>query len=395
MVFLVSAVQFINVLDFVMVMPLGPDFAAALGIPTSDIGILGGSYAASAAVSGIACSFFLDRFDRRKALAVALLGLVIGTALGGLASGMLSLVLARVVAGAFGGPATSLAFAIVTDAVPDERRGQALGKVMTAFSLATVFGVPAGLELSGLFGWRAPFFAVSGLGVVLCGAAVLFLPPMTAHMGRQRGEGGGRLLDVPALLSLSAVGLVMLGVFAVVPSLSPYVQHNLGYPREYLGVLYLSGGVMSFFAMRGAGILSDRLGAARVVWIGTMIHLAALTLGFFVPQWRVPIIVFFVLYMISGSVRMVPLQTLASRVPDPARRARYMSTQSAVQHVCSSLGAMGASFAMSAEPDGAIQGIERVAVFAFVVAALVPFLATRVEIRLRGRAALASVMKTT
>ncbi len=34
-VFLVGAVQFVNVLDFVMVMPMGPDFALALGIPTS------------------------------------------------------------------------------------------------------------------------------------------------------------------------------------------------------------------------------------------------------------------------------------------------------------------------------------------------------------------------
>jgi hypothetical protein len=96
--------------------------------------------------------------------------------------------------------------------------------------------------------------------------------------------------------------------------------------------------------------------------------------------------VFFMLYMLSGSVRMVPLQTLATKVPDAARRARYMSTQSAVQHVCSSLGAMGASFAMSADSHGAIRGIEGVAVFAIVVATLVPFLATQVEISLKRRA---------
>jgi hypothetical protein len=33
MVFLIGAVQFINIWDFVMVMPLGPDFARTLGIP--------------------------------------------------------------------------------------------------------------------------------------------------------------------------------------------------------------------------------------------------------------------------------------------------------------------------------------------------------------------------
>ena len=83
----VGAVQFVNVLDFMMVMPLGPDFARALGIPTSHLGLVAGSYTAAAAVAGIVGALFLDRFDRRKALAVALLGLVMGTAAGGARAG--------------------------------------------------------------------------------------------------------------------------------------------------------------------------------------------------------------------------------------------------------------------------------------------------------------------
>jgi predicted MFS family arabinose efflux permease len=105
-VLLIAAVQFVNILDFVMVMPLGPDFARALAIPVSQLGVIGGSYTAAAAVSGIAVSFFLERFDRRRALAGAMLGLVAATAAGGLTVGLRSLVLARIAAGVFGGPAT-------------------------------------------------------------------------------------------------------------------------------------------------------------------------------------------------------------------------------------------------------------------------------------------------
>src|SRR5437763_8318960 len=90
-VLLVAAVQFVNILDFVMVMPLGPDFAAALAIPESKLGLVAGSYTAAAAISGIIGSYFLDRFDRRAALGVAMLGLVAGTAAGGLATGLPSL----------------------------------------------------------------------------------------------------------------------------------------------------------------------------------------------------------------------------------------------------------------------------------------------------------------
>jgi predicted MFS family arabinose efflux permease len=101
LLFLVGAVQFVNVLDFMMVMPLGPDFAAALGIPASRLGLVGGAYTAAAALAGVAAATFLDRFDRRKALAVAMLGLVIATAAGGLATGLGTMLAARVLAGAF------------------------------------------------------------------------------------------------------------------------------------------------------------------------------------------------------------------------------------------------------------------------------------------------------
>ncbi len=83
-VFLIAAVQFVNILEFMMVMPLGPDFAKELGIPLSHIGYVGGSYTAAASISGLLCSTLIERFDRRSALTVAVGGLVISTVLGGL-----------------------------------------------------------------------------------------------------------------------------------------------------------------------------------------------------------------------------------------------------------------------------------------------------------------------
>ncbi|HZX41762.1 MAG TPA: MFS transporter, partial [Myxococcaceae bacterium] len=160
MVFLIGAVQFINIWDFVMVMPLGPDFARALGIPLSRLGLIGGAYTAAAAVAGVLGSTFLDRFDRRPALAVAMTGLVLGTLAGGLAWNFESLLAARFLAGAFGGPATSLSLSIIADAVPPERRGKAMGAVMGAFSVASVVGVPLSLQLSIWGGWRLPFLGV-------------------------------------------------------------------------------------------------------------------------------------------------------------------------------------------------------------------------------------------
>ncbi|HEY0833754.1 MAG TPA: MFS transporter, partial [Azospirillum sp.] len=143
-VLVIAAVQFINILDFMMVMPLGPDFAVALGIPASHIGYVGGSYTLAAAVAGLVGALFLDRYDRRTVLAVSLSGLVVATALGGLAVDMPTLLAARVLAGVFGGPAVAVGTALVADCVAPERRGRAMGAVMGSFSLAAVLGVPVG-----------------------------------------------------------------------------------------------------------------------------------------------------------------------------------------------------------------------------------------------------------
>lgn len=385
-VLLVGAVQFVNVLDFMMVMPLGPDFANALGIATSHIGIVGGSYTLAAAVTGVVGSLFLDRFDRRVALGVAMLGLVLGTALGGLATGLPSLLFARVVAGGFGGPATSLSLAIIADAIPPARRGKAMGAVMGAFSVASVLGVPAGLELAARLGWRAPFFAVAGLGLVITAAAVWLMPSMRGHLTAPRPSGPKpALLDSITGIALANTALVTLGVFAVVPNISAFIQHNLGFPRGDIGGLYLVGGLASFAVMRVAGALVDRFGASALVGLGTLLHAFALLTAFvYYFEW-LPVVVIFTIFMLSASVRMVPLQTLNSRVPQPAQRARFMSAQSAVQHAASAVGAMAASFVLIAAPDGKLVHMDKVAWGALVVACLVPVGAFLLERRINAR----------
>lgn len=385
-ILLVGAIQFVNVLDFMMVMPLGPDFAASLDIATSHIGIVGGSYTAAAAVAGVAGSLFLDRFDRRAALGVTMAGLVLGTALGGFATGLASLLMARVVAGLFGGPATSLSLAVIADVIPPARRGKAMGAVMGAFSVASVFGVPAGLELARRFGWRAPFFAVAALGLVLALIAVSLMPPMRQHLAAPKRVGPKvPLLDSVTLLSLGNTAVVMCGVFAVVPNISAFVQHNLGYPRDKIGLLYLVGGCASFVVMRGVGRLTDRFGYGPMVALGTALHVSALLAAFISPVQVVPVLLMFTLYMLSGSVRMVPMQALASRVPRPEQRARFMSAQSAVQHAASALGAVLASLFLVAAPDGKLVGMDTVAWGAIVAAALLPIGVVVLERRVRAR----------
>jgi len=133
-----ATIQFTVIVDFLIVMPLGPQYLRVFAINPSQFGLIVSAYAFSAGISGIAAGFFLDRLDRRFALLMLYMGFTVGTLFCAMAPTYPLLVAARVVAGAFGGVSGALILAIIGDVVPEARRGAAMGLVMSSFSVASV-----------------------------------------------------------------------------------------------------------------------------------------------------------------------------------------------------------------------------------------------------------------
>lgn len=387
MIWLVAMVQLVNVLDFVMVMPLGRDFARALAIDESRLGLIGGSYTLSAAIAGLIGSRFLDRYDRRSALAVAMLGLVTATAAGGLAQDLPTLMAARILAGAFGGPATSLSMAIIADVVPPARRGAAMSIVMAAFSVASVVGVPLGLYAAQLGSWRTPFFALAviGLGVTLF--VWRALPPLTRHLTGPRHTATPTLalLRRPEMLmTLAAAAAMTWSVFMVVPYVRSFLQNNHHVPDGDIKFLYLIGGIASFAVVRVTGPAVDRVGSTPVATLGTVLVAAALLIGFLPAAPVLPVMVVFSLFMCTASLRGVPLSALSSKLPAPHERAQYMSLQSAVQHLASSAGAISASQIVTTDAAGTLHHVDVVVFASIAFAVCMPVLLWAVERRVRA-----------
>lgn len=385
---LLALVQFVNVLDFMMVMPLGPDFSRELDIPTSNLGIIGGSYTAAASVSGLVSAFVLDRFPRKKALMTVVTGLALATIAGAFARGLGSLLAARVVAGAFGGPATALALAIVADSVPVQKRGRALGVVMGAFSIASIFGVPAGLELARLGSWRTPFVAVGLLTLATVFGARIFMsePPAGArHAPFTVSKLLSHFRETDYVLSLALGACVMFASFVMVPNIATFVQKNLGFPREKIGLMYLCGGLASLLAMQLAGRATDRFGATNVGLLGSAAALVPLYFGFANHNPLFHPVVISVLFMGATSVRAIAFNTVTSRVPSPSERGSFMSLQSTIQHFASACGAFASSKLLSSNADGKLVGIEKVAAISMALTLLVPVLIAVLERRVDRR----------
>ena len=394
--FLVAAVQFVNICDFMILAPLGPQLARTIGMAESHLADATAAYTFAAGIAGFFGSMFLDRFGRRAALTVAMIGLSLGTAAGGLATSMTTLVLARMLAGAFGGPATSISLAIIADVVPQERRGKAFGAVMGAFAAASVLGVPLGIALSEMGTWKTPLYAIAATGLVLTAIVRARLPPLRGHLlghkAPERMRFPVELLrrDV-VLASYAMTATVNMGAFILIPNISTYVQNNLGLATAQLKYMYFAGGIVSFFTTRAAGKVVDRFGAVGVGTVGTVIQAAVIYAGFATTAtlpWSTHFLGsmygVFMSFMFANGVRNVAYQALTSRVPRPTERASFMSLQSTVQHLAAGLGASLSARIMSTSLDRKLVGFDVVAYVAVVFALTLPLLLRLVEQRLRG-----------
>ena len=175
-----AAINFTHIVDFMILMPLGPQLMRIFQISPQEFGLLVSSYTFSAGVSSFFGAFILDKYDRRNILMWVFLGFFVGTLACALSPNYPFLLFSRILSGLFGGLTSALIFAIIGDAIPDHRRGRAMGLVMAAFSVASVVGVPFSLFIASMSNWHAPFFFLAFLAVVILLLIYNFVPSINA-----------------------------------------------------------------------------------------------------------------------------------------------------------------------------------------------------------------------
>lgn len=334
-----AAINFTTVLDFVIILPLGPKFEKVFDIVESQFGYVVSAYGIAAAITGFAAGFFLDRFDRKKALVWLYAGFTIGTLCCGLSNSYILLLASRALAGAFGGVVGAVILSIVGDVIPTERRGAAMGMVMSAFSISSIIGVPLGLMLANKFDWHMTFYALAGLSLIILGFVAWVTPPLRGHL-----EHAGDQHPIKRTLAvmthpdhrkayLFMAGLTCAG-FLVFPHIANYMVFNVGLTDTELPWIYLSGGLFTLVSMNLVGRWSDRAGKLKVFTLTSLSTAVPILLLTNLP--KVPLIVAaacFTLMMICMSARMVPAMAMMTSAVEARDRGGFMSVNSAVQQL--------------------------------------------------------------
>jgi len=358
---LLAAVNFTHILDFMIMMPLGNYLMPYFDISTMQFSFLVSAYTFSAAASGFSAAFFVDQFDRKKVLLFGYCGFLIGTLACGIAPSFGLLLTARIVAGLFGGLIGAQVLSIVSDIFPYNVRGKAMGTVMSAFAIASTFGVPFSLYLANIISWHAPFILVGILGFILVPLLIKFIPKMDSHLfNRAAKESPFEALHVitkerKLMLALLFSGLIMMGHFLIIPFINPYMEFNNGYSKQETPLIYLAGGIAAFISANVLGSVSDRVGKYKIFNSCIFFSLPLVIIITNLPA--VPIFLLLTLFAIWFALatgRGVTAQAMLSNVVESRHRGSFMSFNSSIQQFGSGLAALLAGYIVDKDVNGRI-----------------------------------------
>jgi len=247
------AIAFVDMVGFMLVLPLLPFYALDLHATPFQIGLIYSAFSIAQIMSAPVWGRVSDRYGRRPALLIGLLAAAAAYVVFGFADSLWLLFASRFVQGA-GGGTTGVAQAYVADTVEPSQRARALGWLSSATAAAMVIGPVIG-TLGGRLGQRAPGLIAAALCVANAAFAYYWLPESRrkdgsgAHAAAQKplwqpGWQAIRHPTRPVARLLWIYGVGMLAFSSLTAVLPLYLnaefhvtERTFGYFLTYFGVL--------------------------------------------------------------------------------------------------------------------------------------------------------------
>ncbi|NJC27463.1 MFS transporter [Neolewinella antarctica] len=439
LLFILAAVQFSHIIDFMIIMPLGKTIMEEFSISPGQFAWVVSAYAGAALMGNLISTAFIDRFDRRTALLFLFAGFTVGTLACAFAPTYLWLLCLRSATGIFGGTLGALVLAIVGDVIPLERRASAMGWVMTAFSAASVIGIPSGIYIASKLGWHAPFVATAGIAALFWLLAWRFIPSLRGHMSSERarpsrlsaglasasprlsaglasasqGEDGRAMADVLDEIALSPVEqalapqgtlrriaepfvkifsdsnqraallftmTLMLGHFTIIPFIAPYMQINVGFSDTEISLVYLVGGILTVVLLPLFGKLADRYGRMLIFSVASFFALGSIYLltNLETDSLYVGLLVTSSFFVVASG-RNVPATTMITSVVRPENRGSFMSIRQSVNEAALFGSTLVAGLIITENEQGMLDGYENLGYFTMVMSVVAVVTASRLR----------------
>jgi DHA2 family multidrug resistance protein len=333
----VMSSTFMEVLDTTVVNVSLPHIAGSLSSSVDEATWTLTSYLVANAIILPMTGWLANNFGRKRLLMASVTGFTVASFFCGLAPSLPFLIIFRVIQGACGGGLQPLSQAILLEAFPPEKRGQAMAFWALGIVVAPMLGPVAGGWITDNYSWRWVFYinvpigiaailltqvfvfdptylrrkATSidywGIGLLVLGMASL---QIMLDKGQEEDWFSSHFITILAFLAvaglggliirelttsnpiidltvfkyrsyaigtflMTVVGFVLYGSTVLLPLL---MQELLGYTATHAGVTNFPRGFASFLAMPFIGILTNKVDTRKLLFSGVVLSAGAMFL---------------------------------------------------------------------------------------------------------------------
>jgi len=382
-----AVINFTHIVDSMLIMPMGDIFIEEFQISAHKYSYLIMAYAFAAFLSSGMGFFFLDSFDRKKALLFTYIGFSVGTFACAFANTYELLVAIRFLTGLFGGFIGALVLSIVSDLYKFKERGAAIGIIFAAFSAASALGIPIGLYLAVVGSWQLPFMIIGVFGLIITALIFFLFPSMTSHF--ESVDKSRTMMDTirtltsdsNQVIALLTGFIIILGHFMIIPFISPYMIKNVGLTQLEISYQFFFGGVATIISGPLVGRFVDKIGVFKVFLTMLILSTIPTMLIVTLPEISLPLAVaVVVLFFITASGRMIPANTLISAAASKDNRGSFMSMKSALQQLAIALASLISGLIIFINPEGKFENYPILGIISIAILSTTIYLIRKLKV---------------
>lgn len=261
-----------------------PQISAGLGISAALAGQMVTAYALGSLLAAIPLTIATRGWRRRNVLLLTIIGFLVFNTVTALSSHYWLTLAARFFAGMAAGLAWSLLAGYARRMVAPQQQGRALALAMVGTPVALSLGVPLGTLLGSLVGWRAAFWIISALTLILIAWVLAKVPDYPGQSAHERLP-LRRVFTTPGVRPVLAVVIAwMLAHNILYTYIAPFVAPAGLTQRVDLVLLVFGGAALAGIwvtgrlverHLRAAVLASLAVFAATALVLGIASHLPA------------------------------------------------------------------------------------------------------------------------
>lgn len=262
-----------------------PDVARDLNVSVPTAGLLVTLFAFTVALAGPFLTMLAARIERRRLFIGLLLVLATGNVVAAVAENFTIMVIGRIIPALALPVFWSIASTSAARLAGPQNAGRAISVVFYGVSAATILGMPLGAIVADAVGWRASFWAIAALSVVMAVVLAVVFPRLDAE--EEKGSGSAReLVTNRAFIGhLALSGAILTAFFTAYTYLSDLLQTSGGVTGGTAGWILMAFGFVGLLGNWFAGKTVDQRPMATSLIAAAV---AAVGMAAFVPALQFP-----------------------------------------------------------------------------------------------------------